>query len=172
MNLAIKFFMVALCFCCGCRQLRGLPDRHVYEEIETAQIIGTWNITEASCKNLRAKGYHRYVEPDDHKLVFRKNGTCCVKAYMTLLWRPSKEEEKRSYVIDQEGTWELVKTLAIVGHRRRSVRAVKIVIEKRSRFSSHKLTRHLYVAKEGGKFILWRYLGDPDYVTYVDYNKE
>lgn len=171
MNLATKCFLLPVCLFVGCNQLKGLPDRHVYREVEEEEIVGVWEITDDSCMKMRAEGYRLNVDLKDHRIIFRNDGTCRVRTFTISHSHPSKEEQVRGYIMDQEGTWKLVTTSAIVGHERRNVRAVKVEIEKVGHASTSWRGLSLYLAEEESGLVLWKYLGDPDYVKYVDFIK-
>jgi len=155
----------------GCDNVTGLPDRHVKRDVKAREIVGMWRGTEESCNNLRNEGYHLHVKQSDHEIRFGDDGTCQVKTYAVFDPRPSRQEETRAYIMDQTGTWRLTDQITPVGHSSRSVRVVQIDLKHEigECVATRRIT--LFLAEEGGKLVLWTYIGDPDYVVYQDYVK-
>jgi hypothetical protein len=144
----------------ACHQLRGLPDRHMRELPDVQELVGTWKIDQNSLERLR--GSHDVLKKtsvDDHLLILRKDGTCFFKTY----WAFQSDD----YYTASEGHWKpaLVETVAGSG-KKRAAATITFAMPARG-----EVTTELWLVREKGQLVLWKYIGDPDYAKYADFHR-
>lgn len=157
----------------GCPQARGLPDRHIKRKVNPSELVGTWHATEASLKRLIQEGYSLYTDKGDQRIVLCKDGTCHISTYSYTVFKPTPKEEKRYYIRAGEGTWNITKARTYVRHREVKVPVVEITLVEQKQSLGKSIasytTIRLFIVEEGERIVLWHYIGDPDYVEYMDF---
>ena len=161
--LRMVFVMFALVFSAlGCQRLFGTPDRHLKVLPNREEMVGRWTIDAASIE--RTKSEQRFypmskLNPEDHLIVLRQDGTCSFKSYSTFQF-------DRDYVVS-EGQWKLVLEGPDVGSEGKQA-SLEITLTPTA---NDYVVARFNIVRENGKLILWQYIGDPDRAKYADFHK-
>lgn len=126
------------------------------------EIVGKWMIDEASLQRMKSVGasYHlSKIEPDENILIFRPDGSCSFKTYSSF--------DSDDYYLSSEGKWSLKMEETVGGS---GIQRPAVVIELRPDASSH-VSTHFWIVREGGRLVLWNYIGDPDYERYATFHQ-
>jgi len=119
------------------------------------EIVGVWQMTSETVKDLRDSGYTAPIDPAQHQIVLRLDGTCDFRTLPRVL----TETGTPAPPVDAPCRWRLGK----VGHQ-----ALMIEIE------SNPPERTYYYFSEGAdaRLEVWQHAGDPDAWRYVEYVKQ
>jgi hypothetical protein len=130
-------------------------DRYLKREVTAEEVVGTWQMTPATVKDLHDSGYTAPVDPAQHQIVLRPDGTCDFKTSPRVLTEVGKPAAR----VEVPCRWKL----GNVGHQ-----ALLIDIE------SQPPERTYYHFSEGPsmRLELWQHAGDPDAWRYVEYVKQ
>jgi hypothetical protein len=141
----------------GCNQAIGGWDRYVETPPDASEVVGMWQPDQASLKRLAEKGYQR-TGPHDQFMELRSDSSCDYHSY------PHFGLGGAPFITDHECQWKVSTATAYVHHKPREAPAVEIELRKGQ---STTITR-FYIAHEDGRFVLWQFIGDPDYSSYMD----
>jgi hypothetical protein len=167
----IAVFLASIVILLGCPQLRGSPDRHIHREVKPSELTGTWQATNASLERIIHEGYSLYTAPKEQCFTLFKDGTCEFNGYPWYLYNPAAQEQKKDYMRSMTGRWTIAKESTWVLHRSVEVPALQIDIETKEGNITGSIIITLFIVEEKGNIILWEYIGDPDYLTYMDFAK-
>ena len=169
-SLFMTIFWVGIIALSGCPQARGLPDRHIHRDVDSSEIIGTWQATDASIERITHEGYSLYTNQKNHCFKLFEDGTCEFSGYPFYSY-PNIVDQKNDYMDSVTGQWTITKISTSAGHHSVTVPALQIVIETKKEIITHSVTIHLFIVEEKNHIVLWEYIGDPDYVKYMDFVK-
>lgn len=146
----------------SCHQLRGQPDRHMTTIPDPKEIAGRWIIDPASLERMRTleTQYNlSKLNPGDHVMIFRSDGTCSFKSYSAF--------QSDAHYLSSEGVWKLKMEDTVGGS---GILRAAVVVELRPQNSTYIFTQ-FWIVREKNELILWNYIGDPDYQRYADFRK-
>lgn len=143
---------VAVALSTGCQHAE---DRYLKRDVAADEVVGTWQMTPGTVKDLRDTGYTEQVDPTQHQIVFRPDGTCEFKTLPRVLTESGQPAPR----IEAECRWKL----GTVGHQ-------AVQIELQTEPPQHPY----YYFSEGpsARLELWQHAGDPDAWRYVEYTKQ
>jgi hypothetical protein len=134
--------------------MKELPDR--------SDVVGTWRLDSSAQQVMReqARFYPlARTSPNDHEIQLRPDGSCYFRSY----WAFQEEDD---YIETSQCTWELTLMPTAAGGKR--VRAaIELDLEPRS---NRYVVTSFWLVREGGRLIMWQYLGDPDLLAYIDFH--
>ena len=161
----------AALFIIGCRKARGLPDRYVKRDVLPSELVGNWEITEDSINRLIKENYTKYIKKENHRLTLFDDETCNICTFLYIIPDPNNKEEEEHYIHQTKATWKITKTRTYVRHVETMVPSLEIEVVKEIKDSKNIRTVRFFIAYENKRFILWEYIGDPDYTEYMDFIK-
>ena len=133
-----------------------MPNRHISERVEEAAVIGTWQLTEESLRNLERDGFRR--EPRRaYTIAFEPNNRCRFASVL--------EIEKPSY-LDAPCTWTLEH-----GVRDLNDRQIPNRLKLEVRGPNGPFGWDLSFARDDGALVLWEFYSDPDLWEFLEYAK-
>lgn len=103
MRAVIRIFAsatVAVILIVGCQRAE---DRYLKRQVTAEEIIGTWQMTPGTVKDLQDTGYKEPVDPTQHQIIFRPDGTCEFKTLPRVL----TEDGRGAPRIEAECRWKL-----------------------------------------------------------------
>jgi hypothetical protein len=126
--------------------------RYLDRDVTPSEVIGSWQMTQASVQDFRDVGYIEPIDPESQRIEIRADGTCLFKTLPIEV-----VDSGRIPRIEGPCTWDLKK----IGHQ-----ALTIDI-------SGRLPLHTYYHfREGDEgLVMWQYLTDPDAWRFVEYVK-
>jgi hypothetical protein len=128
------------------------PDIQLKREVSKTEVIGVWLLRSESLDLAKKEGY----EPPSgavHRIDIMADGTC---HYRSIWSYPTRFAE-------HEGTWRIEPA---VGKKHVSELGFTTTENGRSMMFSSSF------AEEGGRLVIWEYLGDPDSGTYLKFDKQ
>jgi hypothetical protein len=143
---------VVVILAAGCQHAE---DRYLKREVTAEEIVGTWQMTPGTVKDLADTGYTEPVDPTQHQIVLRSDGTCQFKTLTQVLTESGRPAPR----IEAECRWKL----GNVGHQ-----AVQIEVQ------TERPQHPYYYFSEGpnARLEMWQHAGDPDAWRYVEYTKQ
>lgn len=144
--------LIAAGIMAGCQHSE---DRYLKRAVTADEIVGVWQMTSGTVKDLRDSGYRAPIDPAQHEIVLRHDGTCDFRTLPRVL----TEAGTPAAPVDAPCRWKL----GNVGHQ-----ALIIDIER------NPPDRTYYYFSEGADARLeaWQHAGDPDAWRYVEYVKQ
>jgi hypothetical protein len=136
----------------GCQHAE---DRYLKRPVTADEVVGVWQMTDGAVKDLRDVGYTASIDPAEHQMVLRGDGTCDFRTLPRVLTEAGTPAPR----MDAPCRWKL----GNMGHQ-----TLMIEIE------SNPLQRVYYYFSEGSNAQLevWQHAGDPDAWRYVEYVKQ
>ena len=141
----------ALCLAAACQHSE---ERYLKRDVAAPELIGTWQMTDGTVQDLRDAGYTAPVDPKQHTIDLRADGTCRFRTLLEVPSSPSAADPLR----DAACHWHLGK----VGHQ-----ALQLELDPPAAGSPY----YYFGTGAGGTLVLWQYAGDPDAWRYVEYSK-
>jgi len=148
----LKCAAVLVVIFAGCQRAE---DRYLTREVSSDEVAGTWQMTPETVKDLWDAGYTIPIDPMQHHIVFRSDGTCDFQTLPKVLTEAGTPAPR----IEAPCRWKL----GDVGHQ-----AVLVDIE------SNPQQRVYYYFRQGAeaRLLVWQHTGDPDVWRYVEYAKQ
>lgn len=129
-------------------------DRYLQRRVTSEELIGLWRMSSRSPEDLRDVGYKETIDPHEHRITLRSDGTC---HFQTIL--VSREFEK----LDGSCRWRLSG-----GIGDRQTLDLEIGMD---RSPSARTFYYFDEENQDGRLVLWRHITDPDMWRYVEYTK-
>ena len=157
----------------GCKRNSDNQNRYLFRDVNNSDLIGTWEITEPTLKQLKKEGYKKYINKNDHQLILNNDSTCEISTFSSLLFHPTTQEETEYYLNKERGTWKIISENSF--KEEKSFYVVEINIENESKKDKtiiiNSISIRFTIAEINKKLILWGYVGDPDYREYYEFIK-
>lgn len=152
MRLSVAIVATLLSAAIACQRSEN---RYLKRSVKSGEVVGRWIVTPTGIEGLRYAGHTNHLNPSDHVMLIRTDGSCFFRGFLDVIKTPSKNESLTS----SECTWQI----GAVGHQALIVR----VREERPAT----LGPYFYFAERDGKLLLWQYAADPDAWKYVEFSK-
>jgi hypothetical protein len=149
---AVKLLLVAVLTLHACQRSE---DRYLKRPVASSELIGLWTMESRSVADLRHVGYTAAIDPLQHTILLRADGTCHFHTFTDAL----EADGRASSPVDAECTW------SVDSNNRRQ----KVTIA----LGGDKPYIAMYgIAEENDQFLLWQHADDPDAWRYVDFSRE
>jgi hypothetical protein len=143
----------------GCNQAKGLEDRFVAAPPDESELVGLWRPDKSSLSRLAAEGFER-TQSNDHFIALKNDHSCVFSSYWFYGW------DHDPLIATDACTWQISTEQVHIHHFfARDVAVVDIVLRQDGGWTH----ATYYVVREDGKIVLWDFIGDPDYSTYMDF---
>jgi hypothetical protein len=116
-------------------------------------IVGSWHMNPESVKDLRDAGYAPALDPRQHTILLRPDGTC----HFATLLEVIGPDGHPGLSLKSEGRWRI----GNVGHQ-----ALLIDLG-----TGNPKCYYYFGTTDDGKMMLWQYASDPDAWRYIEYVK-
>jgi hypothetical protein len=136
---------------------QGAENRFAKRPVSANELIGTWIGTDYSMKSLREVGVRDHLNPQEHVLVIRADGTCSIRTTFGLPPRSYNPAVYRSY--DHGCSWQLEPWKAAYRHHQR----LRLTLPDPDRYAD------LNLDDEKGQLLIWQYATDPDAWLYLEF---
>lgn len=143
---------VAVVLSTGCQHAE---DRYLERAVAANEVVGTWQMTPGTVKDLQDTGYTASIDPMQHQIVLRSDGTCDFRTLARVLDEAGKPAPR----LESECGWKL----GNVGHQ-------AVQIDTHTEPPQHPY--YYFSEGPGGRLELWQHAGDPDAWRYVEYTKQ
>lgn len=162
-------FAVSVLIVVGCNQAVGGCYRYVRTPPEASDLVGVWTPDRESLWRLRNwsdywdKGFDRWG-PVDHQFDLKSDGRCSYRSYTDYSF---SDAEYLTPEIFTTCSWNVGAAAAYVHHVRIQVPSVDIELRRGNEF----ILLGFNIAHEDGDYVLWQFIGDPDYSRYMDFRR-
>ena len=140
----------------GCQRAEN---RHLSRAVTRQELVGDWAATELGADSLKNAGYKTHLDPNEHRLTVRADGTCEAE---TVLDPASPGPDGTGFWVSKylPCAWDLGKD----GDHQTLELWVQMVPGKPD-------LMRFYFDEEEGHLVLWQYAGDPDASKYMEFRK-
>ncbi|HSY48758.1 MAG TPA: hypothetical protein VLC46_08105 [Thermoanaerobaculia bacterium] len=129
-------------------------DRYLKRNVAREEIVGSWQMTLQSVKDLRDLGYLPSLTPNQHTITLRPDGTC----HFATLLDGTTADNRPGPSLNCECRWRI----GTVGHQ-----ALLLDLD----IDAPKFRYYYFGTDDAGKLVLWQYATDPDAWRYVEYER-
>ena len=132
-------------------------NRHITRKVAAAEVAGHWVATPFAMESLRYAGHREHLNPSDHQIEIRADGTCTFQSVLNIDLNGSGGDAL--YTREMESCrWRL---LDFTKHSE-----IWIGLDQ------HDTGQTYYsFAEEEGRLFMWRYAGDPDAWKYMEFTR-
>ena len=152
-------WLVALClWLSGCCLLFGLPDRQTQRQVDVAEVVGVWKLTDDTLAILQRDGF--VVDPSHaYTLTFEADGT---------LHFASVLDDFRSGVYREvTGTWQLRHDTSTGIGMMRNV--LELSLPRAGGMDGRIFYFYFAEDRSDGRLVMWNYYSDPDLWEFIEY---
>lgn len=140
----------------GCQRAEN---RHLSRAVDRQELVGDWVATESGTDALQHAGYRTHLDPKEHRLALRGDGTCEAE---TVVDPASPGPDGTGLWVSKylPCAWDLGKD----GDHQTLELWVQMVPGKPDLLK-------FYFDEEEGHIVLWQYAGDPDARKYMEFRR-
>jgi hypothetical protein len=125
--------------------------------VAAEEVVGRWQATPFAMESLRYAGHREHLDPTDHQIEIRADGTCTFQSVLQITLDGSNSDPR--YTQETESCrWRL---LDFTKHPE-----IWIGLD-----TTDERQTYYYFAEETGRLVMWCYAGDPDAWKYMEFSR-